>query len=201
MHRFARALLDAGINVSMGSDGCGIPFTCSMNTTIKFGACLPRIRDADYARWPASEDIWEAATVGGARALGRDRELGRVAPGYKADFVLYRLSASGLLPLNVPVRQLVHGETVAGVDTVVVDGQVVVAGGKLTLVDEDAIVAELQAVHAELKDQIMGSEESARPVFEGVSKAYAMALERKVPADMTRALLEDRAQNPERSRS
>ena len=56
-------------------------------------------------------------------------------------------------------------------------------------------VAELQAVHAELKDQIMGSEESARPVFEGVAKAYRMALERSVAPNTTRALLEDRAQN------
>ena len=192
-----RALQEAGINVSMGSDGCGIPFTCSMSTSIKFGACLPRIRDADFENWPTAADIWEAATVGNAIALGRETELGRVEPGFKADFVLYRMSASGLLPLNVPVRQLVHGETVAGVDTVVVDGKVAVKGGKLTMIDEDSIIAELQAVHAELKDQIMGSEESARPVFEGISKAYSMALKRTVPHDMTRALLENEAQNAE----
>ena len=179
----------------MGSGGCGIPFNCSMNTTIKFGACLPRIRDADYEKWPTSADIWEAATVGGAIAFGREADLGRLEPGYKAYFVLSRLDSSGLLPLNEPVRQLVHGETVAGIDTVVVNGRVAVRGGKLTLIDEDAIIAELQAVHAELKDQIMASEESARPVFEAVAKAYRMALERPVAPDMTRALLEDRAQN------
>ena len=190
-----RAFKEAGINVSMGSDGCGIPFTCSMNTTIKFGACLPRIRDAEYQNWPTAADIWEAATVGNAVAFGRDNDLGRVAPGFKADFVLYRLDASGLLPLNVPVRQLVHGETVAGVDTVVVDGRVVVRDGKLTMIDEDAIIAELQAVHAELKDQIMGSEESARPLFEGISRVYEKALSHSVAKDMTRAVLEDHAQN------
>ena len=194
-----RAFQEAGINVSMGSDGCGIPFTCSMNTTIKFGACLPRIRDAEYDKWPTSADIWEAATTGGAIAFGRENDLGRLEPGYKADFVFYRLDCSGLLPLNVPVRQLVHGEIVAGIDIVVVDGRVVVQGGKLTSIDEVAIIAELQAVHAELKDQIMGSEESAQPVFEGVSKAYHMALRRTVPADMTRALLDDHAQNSEKS--
>ena len=79
--------------------------------------------------------------------------------------------------------------------TVVVNGRVAVRGGKLTLIDQDATIAELQAVHAELKDQIMASEESARPVFEAVAKAYRMALERPVAPDMTRALLEDRAQN------
>ncbi len=190
-----RAFKEAGINVSMGSDGCGIPFTCSMNTTIKMGACLARIRDADYRNWPTSADVWEAATVGGAIAFGREKDLGRIEVGYKADFVLYRLDSSGLLPLNVPVRQLVHGETVAGIDTVVVDGRIAVRGGKLTMIDEAAIIAELQAVHAELKDQIMGSEESARPVFEGISRVYEKALGRTVSHDVTRALLEDEAQN------
>ncbi len=194
-----RAFMEAGINVSMGSDGCGIPFTCSMNTTIKFGACLPRIRDAEYDKWPTSADIWEAATVGGAVAFGREKDLGRVEPGFKADFVLYRLDSSGLLPLNVPVRQLVHGEIVAGIDIVVVDGRLVVKGGKLTMIDEAAIIAELQEVHAELKDQIMGSEESARQVFEGISKVYWKALKRPVPLDITRALLEEESQNAEKS--
>jgi hypothetical protein len=175
-----------------GSDGCGIPFTCSMNTTIKFGACLSQIRDAEYDKWPTSADIWEAATTGGAIAFGLENDLGRLEPGYKADFVFYRLDYSGLLPLNVPVRQLVHGEIVAGIDIVVVDGRVVVQGGKLTSIDEAAVIAEL-------KDQIMGSKGSARPVFEGVSKAYHMALGRTAPADMTQALLDDHAQNPEKS--
>ena len=145
--------------------------------------------------WPTSADVWEAATVGGAIAFRREKDLGRIEVGYKADFVLYRLDSSGLLPLNVPVRQLVHGETVAGIDTVVVDGRIAVRGGRLTMIDEDVIIAELQAVHAELKDQIMGSEESVRPVLEGISRVYEKALGRTVPHDVTRALLEDEAQN------
>ena len=79
----------------------------------------------------------EAATVGGAIAFGREGDLGLIEPGFLADFVFYRLDSSGLLPLNVPARQLVHGENVAGIDTVVVDGRVVVRGGKLTCIDED----------------------------------------------------------------
>lgn len=182
---------DAGINISMGSDGCGVPFTCSMNTTLKFGACLPRIRNADYESWPTSADIWEAATVGGAIALGREHDVGRVEIGYKADFVFYRLDSSGLLPLNVPVRQLVHGETVAGVDMVVIDGEIVVRHGKLAMIDEDAIISEIQAVHAELRDQIIRAEESARPVFDNLVRVYEKARQCGVPDDVTRGLVED----------
>ena len=190
-----QAFKAAGINISMGSDGCGIPFNCSMNSTLKFGACLPRIRDTDYMNWPTASDIWEAATIGGAVAFGRENDLGRIEPGYLADFVFYRLDSSGLLPLNVPVRQLVHGENVAGIDTVVVDGRVVVRAGKLTCIDEDKIINELQAAHAELSDQIMGSEDSARAVFDGIQRVYEKASRMPVPADVTRAFLDPRAQN------
>jgi guanine deaminase len=101
----------------MGSDGCGVTFTCSMLLTLKFGAGIGRIRTMEYQDWPTAAEIWDAATVGGARALGRERELGRIEPGYKADLVLYRKSSMPLVPLNVPVRQLVHGEAGAGIDT------------------------------------------------------------------------------------
>ncbi len=190
-----RAFKEAGINVSMGADGCGIPFTCSMNTTLKFGACLPRIRDARYQSWPSAADVWQAATEGGAVALGREGQIGCLAVGYKADFVLYRLDCPGLLPLNVPVRQLVHGETVAGIDTVVVDGVIALRGGRLARIDEDRLIGEIQAVHEELSEAIMGSEESARPVFEGISRIYEKALGVPIRKDITRALLDDRAQN------
>ena len=190
-----QAFKAAGINISMGSDGCGIPFNCSMNTTIKFGACMPRIRDADFANWPTSADIWEAATVGGAIAFGQQDNLGRIASGYKADMVFYSLKSSGLLPLNEPVRQLVHGENVPGIELVVVDGRIVMSNGKLTCIDEDKITAELQDVHAELKDQIMGSEGSAKAVFEGIRKVYEKALNVSIGQDVTKALLEDHAQN------
>ena len=185
-----RAMQDAGINISMGSDGCGVPFTCSMQTSLKIGACLPRIRDAAYQTWPDAADVWEAATVGGAVALGREDELGRLEVGYRADFTLYSLKSSGLLPLNVPVRQLVHGESAAGIDTVVVDGRIVLNDGKLTMIDEDAIISEFQEVHAELADQIMGSEESSRPVFEGISRIYEKALALPIAADVNWALVE-----------
>ena len=196
-----QAFKAAGINISMGSDGCGIPFNCSMNSTLKFGACLPRVRNADYKNWPTASDIWEAATVGGAIAFGREDDLGLIEPGFLADFVFYRLDSSGLLPLNVPVRQLVHGENVAGIDTVVVDGLVVVRGGKLTCIDEDKIITQLQAAHLELNDQIMSSEDSSKAVFAGIQRVYDKASQMPVPFDVTQAFLDPHAQNADQQQA
>ena len=88
-----------------------------------------------------------------------------------------------------------HGENVPGIELVVVDGRIVMSNGKLTCIDEDKITAELQDVHAELKDQIMGSEGSAKAVFEGIRKVYEKALNVSIGQDVTKALLEDHAQN------
>jgi guanine deaminase len=185
-----RALRDAGINVAMGSDGCGVTFNCSMLLALKFGAGLGRVRTTDQSRWPTASEIWNAATVGGARALGRDGELGRLTPGYKADIVLYRLSSMGLVPLNVPVRQLVHSECGGGIDTVIVDGEVVMQAGKLTRIDEPALIAEFQAAHADLRDRIAASEAASQPLLEGLGRIYRRSLSESIPQDVTRGVIE-----------
>lgn len=188
-----RELRDAGINVSMGSDGCGVTFTCSMLLTLKFGAGIGRVRTTEYQDWPTASEIWDAATIGGARALGREHELGRLAPGYKADLVLYRKSSMPLVPLNVPVRQLVHGEAGAGIDTVVVDGEVVMHQGRLTKVDEKSLIAKFQAVHASLLDRIQASEVASQPLLDGLGRIYERCLSVPIASDVTRGVVGDYA--------
>jgi 5-methylthioadenosine/S-adenosylhomocysteine deaminase len=185
-----RSLREAGINVSMGSDGCGVTFTCSMLQTLKFGAGIGRIRTTQYQDWPTAAEIFNAATMGGARALGREHELGRVAPGFKADLVLYRKSSMGLVPLNAPVRQLVHGESGSGIDTVVVDGHLVMQGGRLMRVDEEKLIGEFQAVHAGLLDRIRASEAASAPVLEGLGRIYQRSLEVPIASDIARGVIE-----------
>jgi 5-methylthioadenosine/S-adenosylhomocysteine deaminase len=175
----------AGINVSMGSDGCGVTFNCSMLNALRVGAALERVRTPDFARWPSAAELWDAATLGGAAALGRTSELGRIAPGLKADLVLYRLDSPGLVPLNDPVRQLVHAETGAGIDTVIVDGAIVLRHGRFERIDAPRLVAEFQAVHADLQGEIMGSEEASRPMLEGVARVYGRALQEPIAEDTT----------------
>ena len=185
-----RALRRAGINVSMGSDGCGVTFNCSMLLALKFGVGLGRVRAADHHGWPTADEIWEAATVGGARALGRQGDLGRLAPGCKADIVLYRLSSMGLVPLNSAVRQLVHTECGGGIDTIIIDGEVVMRGGKFTRVDEDALIAQFQAAHADLLDSIAASEAASQPLLAGLGRIYRRSLSVDIPEDVTRGVVD-----------
>ena len=95
-------------------------------------------------RWLDAATVWGLATAGSARVLGQPGDLGAIAPGRKADLVLLRADSVFLRPLADPVKALVYAETGAGVDTVLVDGRVVVERGRVTTVDEDRIYARAQ---------------------------------------------------------
>ena len=94
----------------------------------------------DRRRWVTVDDAIAMATTGGAKAM-REPELGRLAPGAKADLVLYDLSAPWWVPLNDPAQQWVFGERGGSVDTVIVDGKVVVENGRALFIDEKAVLA------------------------------------------------------------
>src|SRR5205807_1464511 len=75
----------------------------------------------------------EAATRGGARAVGRAHELGAIEPGYKADLTIVSLADPSFVPLNSAARQLVHAEAGRAVESVIVDGR-----GAVLLADQAA---------------------------------------------------------------
>lgn len=178
-----RACLDAGINVSMGTDGCGLLHGVNMLNTLGTGAVLPKIADPDPARWLTAAEVFRAGTEGGARAFGLHDRIGRIAPGMAADLVCYSLDATSLTPLNDPVRQIVYGERGAGIDTVLVDGEVVVRHGRLSRVDEVALLREAQAAHAELASVQLVSQADSAPFREALMRVYVRSLACPIAAD------------------
>jgi len=178
-----RAAREAGINVSMGSDGCGATYGCSMLTSLKLGGVMSRISRPDYENWATAKELWHSATVGGANALGRDHELGRLAPGQRADIVFYRRDSYTLSPLNDPVRQIVNGESGSAIDTVVVDGTLAMRSGKLTRIDEAKLVAEFNAAHEELAPTIVESEQASRALLAGIDRIYRKSLTVPIASD------------------
>ena len=93
------------------------------------------------------EKAFAAATVGGAQALGLGDDIGRIAPGRKADITLLSLRDPAFAPLNDAVRQLVYTEPGRSVRHVIVDGRVVIDNGRATMLDEDALYEALQSDH------------------------------------------------------
>jgi cytosine/adenosine deaminase-related metal-dependent hydrolase len=98
----------------------------------------------DQARWLDGPAVWAMATTGGARALGLGDLIGAVAPGRKADLVILRRDSAFLRPLNHAVNALVFAETGADVETVLVDGRIVLEQGRVLTVDETRLRARAQ---------------------------------------------------------
>jgi guanine deaminase len=166
-----RALLDAGVNVSMGTDGCGSIEGTDMQNALYLAALLQKLR-GDHTTWVGAAEAFHAATMGGAKALGRAKELGAVEAGRIADLVGYRLDGISFTPLNNPVNQLVYSAGRNEVDLVMVDGEVIEQGGKLTRIDEDAIIAEIHAAHERIEPMLTASEADVEELVVPYERIY-----------------------------
>jgi cytosine/adenosine deaminase-related metal-dependent hydrolase len=134
------ALRSAGVNVGLGTDGGANNNTHDMIREMK-AACLLQNSVGRRAAVLAAEDALELATLGGARAIGREDALGSLEPGKRADVVLVDLDQPHSTGFD-PVSDLVYAAHGGNVDTVLVDGRIVMRDRTLPGVDERAIVAE-----------------------------------------------------------
>jgi 5-methylthioadenosine/S-adenosylhomocysteine deaminase len=178
-----RALLEAGVNVSLGSDGSCSTVTANMLNVVGSAAAVSKLRGDDYDRWLTAEDALRAGTQGGAKALGFGGELGVIGLGARADLVAYRLDTASFAPLNDPVRQLVYTERGAGLDFAMVAGGVVLSDGRLTRVDEAKLLGELETEWQALAPQYAAAEASVAPVREAIEKVYRKSLATAVAPD------------------
>jgi cytosine/adenosine deaminase-related metal-dependent hydrolase len=127
--------LDYGINVGIGCDIWPGDIISEMRLAWLMGKHANQTVDR-----PTCREVFHAATVGSADALQRG-DLGRLAPGAKADIVCVDLSGYHFGPVLDPVRALVSFGTGQDVDTIYVDGRLIVSGGKVLNADEEKLRA------------------------------------------------------------
>jgi 5-methylthioadenosine/S-adenosylhomocysteine deaminase len=135
-------LLRAGINVALGTDGMCSNDTNDMFATLKTAALVHKLWEVDYEEWLGAREAWAMATAGGARPMGDEAGLGAIEAGRRADLVLLDLESIVFTPLNDALRQIAFGSTTLAVDSVLVGGKWVVRSGRVTGVDEQAILTE-----------------------------------------------------------
>jgi len=137
MHDFGR-YQDAGINMAIGTD----TYPHNMIEEMRWTGVLAKVARGHVA--PAKVGaIFRAATVDAARALGRD-DLGKLAPGAKADIVLVDLAHPAMRPLRDPLKNLIYTATDRAVRDVFVDGRQVVANGEIVTFDLAGALDQLQ---------------------------------------------------------
>lgn len=135
--------LQAGVNVTFGCDGASSNDGQDLLEAIKIGSLLHNFTDFEYRHWIAPRQAVEMASLGGAKGLKIDEENGSIAVGKKADLVMYDLSNLSLLPNNDPIALLVLGRPNNAVDSVWINGEMVVDRGLVTKIDVNCLRQEL----------------------------------------------------------
>jgi 5-methylthioadenosine/S-adenosylhomocysteine deaminase len=143
------AMLRSGVNVALGTDGAASNHCQDIFETMKTASLLQKVHHQNagiidpYA-------VLHMATAGGARALGLSSVCGTIEVGKRADLILIRLDAIHNQPVNDLFSQLVHCAKASDVQTVIVDGQVLMRDRQLELVEERKALEEAKKANLDL---------------------------------------------------
>jgi 5-methylthioadenosine/S-adenosylhomocysteine deaminase len=136
----------AGLNLTLATD----TQHGDMIELMRWALATARIKSGKIDDTWQPERVFEMATLNGARALGLESELGSLAVGKKADFVVVDFRRAHLMPAPDPLGNLVHTGMGRDVEHVFVDGRAIVRDGRAILVDQDAILADAARVAQKL---------------------------------------------------
>lgn len=127
-------MLRQQIAVGLGTDGPASGNTLDLFTQMRFCANFHKNHNRDRSAFPAAE-ITAMATIGGARALGMERQIGSLEPGKQADLVLVETDSPNMFPVYDPYSALVYSARAENVREVYVAGRCLVRNKQL--IDQD----------------------------------------------------------------
>jgi cytosine/adenosine deaminase-related metal-dependent hydrolase len=142
-------LLHAGVNVALGTDGGPANNGADLLRDLKWVAYLQKLAKADPTV-VTREQVLESATIGGARALGLDTIIGSIEVGKRADLIVLRTDAPHWTPMLNIVSNVVYAASGSDVDTVMIDGRIVMEGRQVLTLDEKEVLAEARERSAAL---------------------------------------------------
>ena len=131
-------MMSEGLRVGLGTDGAASNNDLSMWDEMDTAAKLHKLISGD-PKVMSAEQAFELATIGGARALHMEKEIGSIEKGKRADFVLVNRDALNQIPLYNIYSDLVYATKASDVETVIINGRVVMRDRRLLTLDEAAI--------------------------------------------------------------
>ena len=140
LHSYAK-FMDAGVNIAIGTDAFPMDMFMEMRVAAIMGKTVERERAAVTAG-----DVFNASTLGGAAALDRP-DLGRLAPGAKADIVIVDLTGLHTALTFDPIRTMVYFASQRDIETVIVDGRKVVERGRIPGLDEEQLARQADEIN------------------------------------------------------
>jgi 5-methylthioadenosine/S-adenosylhomocysteine deaminase len=137
----AMDLLEAGAVLGIGTDNMAENMVDAMRT----GLFVERVRTNDEMR-PHPDEVFEWATLGGARIMGMDERTGSLEAGKQADLFMIDLRKAHLVPTLHTVSDFVHNGQASDVEAVMVAGRFIMRDGAMTTVDEEDILCRAEAI-------------------------------------------------------
>jgi 5-methylthioadenosine/S-adenosylhomocysteine deaminase len=131
-------MLSAGVRLGLGTDGAASNNDLDMIGEMGSAARLHKVATLDPTAAPA-RDVLAMATIGGARALRMEDRIGSLEPGKRADLVVLDLAAPAALPLFDPISHVVYSARSDSVETVIVDGKILMERRRFTTLDTEQI--------------------------------------------------------------
>jgi 5-methylthioadenosine/S-adenosylhomocysteine deaminase len=135
-------LLEAGINVGLGTDGAASNNNLDMMEEMRTASLLHKVNQFDTKVIPAYQAL-EMATKNGGLVLGQ-KDIGVLAPGNKADIILIDFEKPHLYPKHNTIAHIVYAAQSADVDTVIIDGKILMKKGQLTTINEKEVLENVQ---------------------------------------------------------
>ncbi len=149
-------IIAGGVLEGLGTDGAASNNDLDMFREMDLAAKLQKISRGDPRALPAQQVV-EMATIGGARAVHMDKEIGSLEPGKKADLILIRTDAPHATPLYNIYSQLVYALKAADVDTVMVGGRTVMEHRKMLTLNENEILEKAREIAKKTSSSLAGS--------------------------------------------
>jgi 5-methylthioadenosine/S-adenosylhomocysteine deaminase len=143
-----RGMLEAGVNVGLGSDGAYVNCSVDMVEQMKFAALIQNVTHMDPT-FMSAERVLEMATINGAKAIGLEHELGSLEAGKRADIAIFDLDKAHSTVANRPVSALVFSAHGTDVDIVLVNGEIVLRHGELRFEGEQEVLADARRLARE----------------------------------------------------
>ena len=138
-------LRENGITIGLGTDGIGSTTTMDMFEEMKTAAYLQKV-NTDEPNSISAYDILKMATIDGAKVLGLDEQIGTLEPGKKADMIFIKTDKLHMCPANDVCHNLVYSSNGADVESVMIDGKIIMQNRKMINLDEKQVMRQVKKI-------------------------------------------------------
>jgi 5-methylthioadenosine/S-adenosylhomocysteine deaminase len=146
-------MISLGVIVGLGTDGCASNNNLDMFQEMDMAAKLHKVHRLDPTVMNA-ETVVDMATRKGAKVLGMERLVGSLRPGMKADITIINLNKPHLTPIYHEYSHVVYAANGADVETVLINGRVVMRDRKLLTIDEEEVMARVRDIAQRIRKSL-----------------------------------------------